>query len=194
MPSPIPTCSLPPRHDWASKPATPSWWAIACGICWPHAEPGRSASDCSRAATARRNWSAPAPTASTRIPRICCGTWMKSACGLMVDVGDEVPLEAATLAGAMADLNRRGFTEHFTVVHDRLRAVEKGQTFSPDHVVVAEYHRFEGVSDPDDMAILYGLETRDGVRGTLTDAFGSYADPLVGAFMRTVPVRAPRRS
>lgn len=107
----------------------------------------------------------------------------------MSDAGDEMPLEAATLAGAMADLNRRGFTEHFKVVDGRLRAVEQGKTFPPDRVVVAEYHRFEGVSDPDDMAILYGLETRDGVRGTLTDAFGSYADPVVGTFMEAVPVR-----
>ena len=58
--------------------------------------------------------------------------------------------------------------------------------------MVAEYHRFEGVSDPDDMAILYGIETRSGVRGTLTDAFGFYADPLVGDFMKEVAVRSWR--
>jgi hypothetical protein len=99
------------------------------------------------------------------------------------------PTELATLAEVMDDLDRRGFTEHFTVVNGRLRAVGKGDVFSPERVVVAEYHRFEGVSDPDDMAIVYGIETRNGIRGTLTDAFGSYADPLVAEFMRTVPVR-----
>jgi hypothetical protein len=36
------------------------------------------------------------------------------------------------------------------------------------------------------MAILYAIETRSGVRGTLADAFVVYADPLVGAFMREV--------
>jgi hypothetical protein len=40
------------------------------------------------------------------------------------------------------------------------------------------------------MSILYALETRSGVRGTMADAFGVYADPLVGAFMDAVPIRA----
>lgn len=99
------------------------------------------------------------------------------------------PTQLTTLAGVMDDLDRRGFTEHFKVVNGRLRALGKGDTFPPERVVVAEYHRFEGVSDPDDMAIVYGIETGSGIRGTLTDAFGSYADPLVAEFMRTVPIR-----
>ena len=95
-------------------------------------------------------------------------------------------LEPATLASVMNDLGRRGFTEHFTVVQGRLRAATRGTTFPADQVVVTEYHRFEGVSDPDDMSILYALETRNGLRGTLADAFGVYADPAVGAFMHDV--------
>jgi hypothetical protein len=49
--------------------------------------------------------------------------------------------------------------------------------------------RFEGISDPDDMAIVYALEARSGIRGTLVDAFGVYSDPRVGALMRQVPFR-----
>lgn len=98
-------------------------------------------------------------------------------------------MEARTLSDVMDELTGRGFREHFTVVDGRLRAVQSGKVFPADQVTIAEYHRFEGVSDPDDMAILYGLETRSGLRGTLTDAFGVYADPVVGAFMKDVPVR-----
>jgi hypothetical protein len=96
------------------------------------------------------------------------------------------PVEFPTLAGAMDDLGRRGFTEHFVVAQRRLRGVTSGKTFPPADVSIAEYHRFEGISDPDDLAILYALETRSGLRGTLTDAFGVYADPAVGDFMRSV--------
>jgi hypothetical protein len=99
--------------------------------------------------------------------------------------------EALTLASTMEDLARRGFTEHFRVVGNKLAAVVQGKVFPADQVMIAEYHRFEGVSDPDDMAILYAIETRSGLRGTLTDAFGVYSDPLVGAFMNGVPVRRP---
>jgi hypothetical protein len=41
------------------------------------------------------------------------------------------------------------------------------------------------------MSIIYALETVSGIRGTLADAFGVYADPFVGAFVRDVAVRHP---
>jgi hypothetical protein len=96
--------------------------------------------------------------------------------------------EPLTVSQVLEDLDRRGYTEHFTPAGGRLRAVNEPGRFAADEVVVSEYHRFEGVSDPDDMSIVYAIETRSGVRGTLTDAFGTYSDPDVGAFMACVPV------
>ena len=97
--------------------------------------------------------------------------------------------EIETVAGVMDDLARQGFTEHFTATPEGLRAVEIGKTFRADQVTVVEYHRFEGVSDPGDMAIVYAIEAGGSVRGTLTDAFGVYADPRVGAVVREVALR-----
>jgi hypothetical protein len=99
--------------------------------------------------------------------------------------------EIPTLAGTMDELAGRGFTEHFILANGKLRAATSGKVFTAEEVLISEYHRFEGVSDPDDMAILYALETRSGLRGTLADAFGVYADPMVGAFMKQV-VRGAR--
>jgi hypothetical protein len=90
----------------------------------------------------------------------------------------------------MAELAGRGFTEQFKVVGSRLRVVSSGAEFAAAQVVVAAFYRFEGVSDPDDMAILYAIETRNGaVRGTIADAFGAYSDPVIGAFMEAVALR-----
>ena len=77
-----------------------------------------------------------------------------------------------------------------------LRAEESGTTFPSSRVAIAEYHRFEGTSDPGDMAIVYAIEAESGVRGTLVDAFGVYADPRVGAVMKDVVLRmnSPIRS
>ena len=100
---------------------------------------------------------------------------------------DEPPLEPRTLSAVLDHLKSRGFAEHFRVVDGgRLRAIGAGSTFAPSQVSITECHRFEGVSDPDDMAILYAIETRTGVRGTIADAFGVYADPSVGGFMQAV--------
>jgi len=94
-----------------------------------------------------------------------------------------------TVACAVDDLTRRGFTEDFRVVDGRLRAIRVGETVRPEDLVIREYHRFEGVSDPDDMAIVYGVEARNGLRGTVVDAFGVYSDPALGALMAHVPIR-----
>ena len=94
-----------------------------------------------------------------------------------------------TLASAVDDLARSGFREHFQIKAGKLLALDSGKTFNAPELVIRAYHRFEGVSDPDDMAIVYAIETQSGVRGTLVDAFGVYADPAVGAFLDGVPIR-----
>jgi hypothetical protein len=70
-----------------------------------------------------------------------------------------------------------------------LRAVESGETFRPQDLTIVEHHRFEGASDPDDMAIVYGIESNSGIRGVLVDAYGVYADPRVSEFLKTVKMR-----
>ena len=98
-------------------------------------------------------------------------------------------INSQTLDGAIDEFARRGFTESLSVVAGRLRAVGTRKTFRPEDVVIRDYRRFEGVSDPDDMAIVYAIEADGGVRGTLVDAYGVYADPAVSAFLSAVPMR-----
>lgn len=91
-----------------------------------------------------------------------------------------------TLAEAVEGLRRRGFTANFELLNKRFRAVDSGQTFTADQLTIVEHHRFEGVSDPDDMSVLYAIEANDGTRGTIADAFGPQADPDLGAFLKNV--------
>jgi len=93
---------------------------------------------------------------------------------------------------ALHELVGRGYTEDFEVAGDGLRSVQSGRTLRPDDLVIRAFRRFEGVSDPDDMSIVYAIESRDGTRGTLVDAFGVYSDPAVSAVLESVPIgRAP---
>ena len=101
----------------------------------------------------------------------------------------EDPTEVRTLSGVMSDLDRRGFTEQFALKGDKLRALSSGKSYSAGDVRVREIFRFEGVSNPYDMAILYAIESASGVRGTLADAFGVYADPATDAALHDVPIR-----
>ena len=68
-----------------------------------------------------------------------------------------------------------------------MHGFESGRTFGANDVTIREYERFEGVSDPDDMAILYAIASSSGTRGTLVDAFGVYSNPAISAYLERVP-------
>jgi hypothetical protein len=89
-------------------------------------------------------------------------------------------------SGAIEHLAREGFTGHFAVEGESLRDLDSGEAFRPDEVVIRSFVRFEGVSDPDDMSIVYAIESRDGRRGTLIDAFGVYSNPAIGDFVEAI--------
>jgi hypothetical protein len=93
------------------------------------------------------------------------------------------PVDHSREAPAMSALRRRGFTTDFLVEGDTLRVAGTRRRLRPEDVRIVDHYRFEGTSDPDDMSVIYALEARDGTRGTLTDAFGTYADPSVGAVL-----------
>lgn len=80
----------------------------------------------------------------------------------------------------------RGFTDQFRVTSNGLKSVESDKIYQPEEVRIPNFFRFEGISDPDDMSILYEIETNDGRKGTLVDAYGLYSDPKVGRFMLDV--------
>ena len=97
-----------------------------------------------------------------------------------------------TEATTLSELARRGFTDGFRVVEGNLRVLTTGKVLRPDDLVIREVYRFEGISDPDDMAIVYAIEGTAGIRGTLIDAFGVYADPVTTAVLDNVPIRPAR--
>ena len=51
---------------------------------------------------------------------------------------------------------------------------------------IVNFYRFEGNSNPDDMSVMYAIETSDGLKGTLTDAYGLYSDDDTGEFLKEV--------
>ena len=94
-----------------------------------------------------------------------------------------------TEAIAIDQLARRGFADAFRIVDGGLQVLTSGKLLRPADFVIREVYRFEGVSDPDDMAVVYAIESTTGVRGALIDAFGVYADPLKAAVLAEIPIR-----
>lgn len=91
-----------------------------------------------------------------------------------------------TLALCLNKVIKDGYTEDFKVSDSGLVALQDNQKYAPEQVHVVNFFRFEGFSDPADNSILYVIETSDGKKGTLIDAYGPYADEKVNKFMQQV--------
>jgi hypothetical protein len=69
--------------------------------------------------------------------------------------------------------------------------ISNGKTYKPGDLEIIRIFRFEGISDPSDMEILYVLRTNDGLFGYSLDAYGAYSshDSEFGYnnFIRQIP-------
>ncbi|QKG53864.1 hypothetical protein [Hymenobacter sp. BRD67] len=93
--------------------------------------------------------------------------------------------EMTSLVTVEKKLNSQGYTHDFTVRGGRLCTMDddSARTYSPEETTIIDYFRFEGESNPDDMAILYAVETSDGTKGTISSAYGTYANEDVDKFI-----------
>ncbi|MBC6991815.1 MULTISPECIES: hypothetical protein [Hymenobacter] len=97
--------------------------------------------------------------------------------------------EERSLVNVENKLTKDGFTADFNVVDGRLHTIgddANTTTYGPEDVTIVDFYRFEGESDPDDMSILYAIEASDGVKGTISTAYGVYADTETDEFLKKV--------
>lgn len=75
---------------------------------------------------------------------------------------------------AIEALRSRGYIHEFFIVDDGVQCPEcESQVLAPEAVTIDETHRFEGVSDPDDMSIVFAVsEGPCGLKGVLVSSFG----------------------
>ena len=83
-----------------------------------------------------------------------------------------------TLVDAIADLRGRGYIQDFELLENGLSCIALQLLLAPEEFMVDEYYRFEGFSDPDDSSIIYAITSTEGIKGTLVDAYGTYAENL----------------
>lgn len=91
-----------------------------------------------------------------------------------------------TLVSCTNMLDNLGFTTQFKAETRGLESLTTKRLYQPEEVKVVNFYRFEGASNPSDNSILYAIETNNGERGTLTDAYGAYSDTNVTNFMKSV--------
>jgi hypothetical protein len=89
-----------------------------------------------------------------------------------------------SLVDALTDLKKRGYDADFATETVCLYCGELDIRFNPEEFNVDETYRFEGDSNPDDNAVLYAISSSTGVKGTLVDSYGMYAENLSFAMVK----------
>lgn len=92
-----------------------------------------------------------------------------------------------TLSQAVEGLKGRGYTHDFTRKHDHLYCETEDKRVNPDEFEIEEFHRFEGMTDPGDNAVVYAINGA-GMKGTLVDAYSTYAEEMSREMVRKLHV------
>ncbi|MCC9135705.1 hypothetical protein ACFSKU_16915 [Pontibacter silvestris] len=97
-------------------------------------------------------------------------------------------VEERSLVNVTNRLFKDGYKADFKVTADgnHLCTMDDKSTFGPHEVRIVDFYRFEGQSNPDDMSILYAVETSSGMKGTISNSYGPYADENIENFMKQV--------
>jgi hypothetical protein len=99
---------------------------------------------------------------------------------------EDVTQNMTTLSECVTNALESGYVENFKIGINGLLAADGKSIYQPQDIAIANFYRFEGYTNPDDNSILYLVETNDGRKGTLIDAYGVYADAEFSDFIRQV--------
>lgn len=96
-----------------------------------------------------------------------------------------------TVGEAVDRLTRAGYVDQFRATTRGLRD-GGGTVHHPEHLVVDEYVRFEGTSDPDDEAIVFALrDPTHELRGTYAVPYGPSMGPADAEMVRRLQAWIP---
>ena len=101
------------------------------------------------------------------------------------------PKPMLTLSQIMEKLREKGITDEIRMNHNKQIVVTGTDKFytAKDLKIIHSY-RFEGASDPDDNAVLYLVEDKQGNKAMIIDSYGAesnYEGPEFDTFLRAIP-------
>ena len=98
--------------------------------------------------------------------------------------------EMSTVTEVLDYLKTQGYTIDFNLKENSLVYPDSAVPLFPDEFVVDRHFRFEGMSDPDDEAIVYAISSEKyKLKGVLVNAYGIYSDPVSDQMMQALRQR-----
>ena len=93
-----------------------------------------------------------------------------------------------TVTDTLNTLKSEGYVLDFNLKPDCVECTSLNIRLYPDDFVIDKFFRFEGASNPDDSAIVYAISSKDGLKGTMMDAYGVYADSLTTEIIKKLKI------
>lgn len=94
----------------------------------------------------------------------------------------------SNLLEAVNGLRSRGYDYDFHYEDACIHCSKISEKFKPIDLKITEYYRFEGMSDPEDNSVIYAIESNQGHKGIIIDAYGAYSDEHKTAFISDIEV------
>jgi hypothetical protein len=94
-----------------------------------------------------------------------------------------------TVTDLLKNLKEEGYVLDFNLKPECIECQSPNIKLFPDDFVIDKFFRFEGASNPDDSSIVYAISSKDGLKGTLIDAYGVYADSLTSEMIEKLKIR-----
>jgi hypothetical protein len=94
-----------------------------------------------------------------------------------------------TVTEALTGLKAKGYTLDFNIAFDKISCSQSNACLYPNDFEITQVFRFEGDTDPGDEEAVYAIESTDGtLKGTLTAAYGTYADTVSTEILRKLSI------
>ena len=92
------------------------------------------------------------------------------------------------MTGVIDRLTQAGYVDTFKGELGGVRALRTGNIHRPEELLIDSIDRFEGISDPDDEALVLAIHCpSDGCRGTYTVPYGYRMSAVDGELIARIP-------
>lgn len=85
------------------------------------------------------------------------------------------------------EYQKKGFNGNYRVDNRKLIDLKTKIAYAPENVTILKEYRFEGMSNPSDMSILYIVKTNDGSKGTILANYSPSSNIETAEFFKEIP-------
>ena len=78
-----------------------------------------------------------------------------------------------TLSQATNALTQHGYTESFKAEDHVIIGLNSDKKYTPEDLKIAYTYRFEGITNPQDDTVVFAIETKDEIKGTLVMSYSA---------------------